>query len=128
VVQAIQEGEFCVEAEQRLLGISHAEVGAMVALNWNFSDSLVDVIRDHHDPKPDAFLSSLINLCDLLVRSRIPTGPYDENLAFVLEESQAFHTVFHDLPEEALDVERITFSIDDELDHAITFVQLAFQD
>jgi len=62
------------------------------------------------------------------VRSRIPSGPYDETLAFVLEESQSFHTVFQDVPEESLDVERITFSIDDELEHAITFVQLAFQD
>ena len=128
VIEAIQAGEFCLEAEKRILGITHAEVGSLVAVHWNFSDTLVDVIRDHHDAPPGAFLPCLINLCDLLVRSRIPSGPYDETLAFVLEESQSFHTVFQDVPEESLDVERITFSIDDELEHAITFVQLAFQD
>lgn len=128
VVVAIQEGEFCVDAERRLLGLSHADVGSMVATHWNFSDSLVEVIRDHHSPKPGAFLSNLVNLCDLLVRSRVPNSPYDEDLAFILEESPVFHEVFGSIPEESLDVERITFSIDDELEHAITFVQLAFQD
>ena len=112
----------------RILGVTHAEVGSLVATHWNFSDTLVEVIRDHHTPKPGAFLSNLVNLSDLLVRSRIPFSPYDETLAFVLEESPVFREVFKGIPEEDLDIERITFSIDDELEHAITFVQLAFQD
>jgi putative nucleotidyltransferase with HDIG domain len=128
VIAAIQAGEFCVEAERRILGLDHAEIGAQVAIHWNFSETLVEVIRDHHAPKPGAFLSNLVAMCDLLVRSRIPHSPFDETLAFVLEESLVFQTVFQDVPEDALDVERITFSIDDELEHAITFVQLAFQD
>jgi putative nucleotidyltransferase with HDIG domain len=128
VVAAIQAGEFCVEAEDRILGMTHAEVGSLVATHWNFSDTLVEVIRDHHAPKPGVFLSNLANLCDLLVRSRIPFSPYDETLAFVLEESPVFREVFKGIPEEDLDIERITFSIDDELEHAINFVQLAFQD
>lgn len=128
VVAAIQAGEFCVEAESRILGMTHAEVGSLVATHWNFSDTLVEVIRDHHTPKPGAFLSNLMSLSDLLVRSRIPYSPYDETLAFILEESPVFREVFKGIPEEDLDIERITFSIDDELEHAIAFVQLAFQD
>jgi len=128
VVAAIEQGESGVEAEQRLLGITHAEVGAIVATQWNFSESMVNVIQDHHHPSPAKFLPALVHLCDLLVRTRIPSGPYDENLSFVLEESPAFGTVFGNLADEDLDLERLTFSIDDELDHAITFVKLAFQD
>ena len=126
VVEAIEAGESCLEAEIRLLGISHAEVGALVAVNWGFPEELVEAIRDHHEAEPTVFLASLIQLSDLLVRTRIPNGPADETLAFVLETHPAFHVVFG--AGEQLDAERLTFSIDDELEHAITLVQLAFQD
>lgn len=128
VVEAIAAGEFCVDAEKRLLGVTHADVGAMLAVNWGYADLLVEVIRDHHEPPAGSFLPNLIYLCDLLVRSRLPNGPADERLAFAMEELPAFQAVFGKLAGDDLDVERLTFSIDDELDHAIAFVQLAFQD
>jgi len=128
VVAAVREGRIGYEVEAELLGFTHAEVGAMVAVNWNFSELLVEVIRDHHAPKAGVFLSNLINLCDLLVRARLPNSPADETLAFSLEELSAFREVFGGIPPETLDIERITFSIDDELEHAISFVKLAFQD
>jgi len=128
VVAAIQAGRVGYEAEAELLGLTHADVGAMVAVDWNFPDMLVEVIRDHHSPQPGAFLTNLIHLCDLLVRARIPNSPADELLAFSLEELPPFHEVFSNIPAEQLDLERITFSIDDELEHAIAFVKLAFQD
>lgn len=126
VVQAIDAGESCLDAETRLLGITHAEVGAMVAVNWGFPEEMVEAIRDHHAEQPTEFLASLLQLADLLVRTRIPNGPGDETLAFVLEAHPAFHVVFG--AAEELDTERLTFSIDDELEHAVTFVKLAFQD
>jgi HD-like signal output (HDOD) protein len=128
VVAAIQAGLVGYEVEAEMLGLTHADVGAMVAVNWSFADMLVEVIRDHHSPKPGAFLPNLINLCDLLVRARIPNSPADETLLFSLEELPAFKEVFSSISPENLDIERITFSIDDELEHAITFVKLAFQD
>lgn len=128
VVQAMRDGEHLVEAERRLLGLTHAEVGAVVAESWHFPDPLVAVLREHHDPPAGAFLSHLIHLCDLLVRTRIPNGPADETLALVLEELPSFQVVFRPAANPDLDLERLTFSIDDELEHAVTFVQLAFQD
>ena len=126
VVKAQEAGLSCLDAETQLLGINHAEVGALVAINWNFPEEMVAAIRDHHDPQPQAFLASLIQLSDLLVRTRIPNGPADEVLAFVLEEQPAFRSVFGETKD--LDMELLTFSIDDELEHAVTFVKLAFQD
>ena len=128
VVAALAAGGSCLEAEQDLLGITHAEVGSMVALNWGFPDELVAAIRDHHAPAPTDFLTCLIQLADLLVRTRIPNGPADENLALVLEEQPSFIGVFGQPGANDVDVERLTFSIDDELDHAVSFVKLAFQD
>ena len=126
VVQAQDAGQSCLDAERDLLGLTHAEVGAMVAVNWGFPEELVEAIQEHHDDHPKGFLGNLIQLSDLLVRTRIPNGPSDETLAFVLEEQAAFHAVFGKA--EDLDTERLTFNIDDELDHAVAFVNLAFQD
>lgn len=126
VVEAFRAGEYLVDAEQRLLGITHAEVGAMVAQNWSFPEDFVEAIRDHHFPPKGVYLPNLLHLSDLLVRTRIPNGPADEALVVVLEEIPAFHEIF--IPDVDFDLERLTFSIDDELEHAVTFVQLAFQD
>ena len=40
----------CIEAESRILGISHASLGGFIAENWNLPRSIVDGILYHHDP------------------------------------------------------------------------------
>jgi putative nucleotidyltransferase with HDIG domain len=127
VVQAIQDGKHAVDAENELIGITHAQVGAELAEQWNFPETLRDTILRHHNPEPGHFLSNLIHLSDLMVRTRIPSSPADDCLSFVLEDLPAFTTVFAS-QKEPIDLERFTFGIDDELDHAVAFVQLAYQD
>lgn len=127
VVAAIQAGRHAVDAERDLLGITHAEVGAELAGQWNFPDSLRETILGHHAPPPGHFLANLVHLSDLMVRTRIPNGPADEAMSFVLEELPAYQVLFA-AQKEPLDVERFTFGIDDELDHAVTFVNLAYQE
>ena len=39
------------QAEERVLGFSHTEIGAMVAEKWNLPKHLVDSIRWHHAPE-----------------------------------------------------------------------------
>jgi putative nucleotidyltransferase with HDIG domain len=36
------------EAEKKVLGIDHAELGAMIAKTWKFSPKMVKIIRHHH--------------------------------------------------------------------------------
>ena len=127
VVAAFQAGQPIIEAETAILGVTHADAGGMLAADWNFPDTLAQAIRNHHGPDSGTFLDSLINLSDLLVRSRIPNGPSDETLAFVLEDLPAFRTVFASAKAD-MDLELLTFGIDDELDHAVAFVNLAYQD
>lgn len=38
------------EAEKKVLGIDHAELGAMIAKIWKFSPKMVKIIRHHHLP------------------------------------------------------------------------------
>ena len=128
VVEAVAAGAVCLDAERSILGITHAEVGAMVATQWNFPEPLARAICDHHDPLCEDFLASLLQLSDLLVRTRIPNGPADDNLSFVLGDEPAFRRIFAGAAGADLDEERLTFGIDDELDHAITLVKLIFQE
>ena len=127
VLQRVAEGAFFVDAEREVFGMDHTEAGSLLAADWSFPAAIVDVIRDHHEPKTDDFLSNLIHLADLLVRTRIPMGPADERLMISLDDLPAFKAVLAGALHKDLDVERMTFSIDDEVDHALAFVQVAFQ-
>ena len=40
----------CIEAESRVLGISHASLGGYIAENWNLPRSILDGILYHHEP------------------------------------------------------------------------------
>ncbi|MDX1709034.1 MAG: HDOD domain-containing protein [Desulfobacterales bacterium] len=64
------------EIERQLLGIDHTEVGAELALNWSFPESLVEVVRHHHYPEnatQHAALVHIVYLADLLM-SRFHSG------------------------------------------------------
>jgi len=45
------------EAERAVLGIDHAEVGGLIARQWNFAPAIVDAIREHHAPPATAELT-----------------------------------------------------------------------
>ncbi len=127
VVQRVAAGAHYLDAERAVLGLDHPEAGALLAASWSFPQPIVDVIRDHHQPKDGEFLPSLVHLSDLLVRTRVPMGPADQHLMVALGDSPAFHSVMAGALEKDLDIERLTFSIDDEVDHALAFVEVAFQ-
>ncbi len=48
---AYEEKTSFEQAEQKVLGIDHAEVGALLLEQWNLPESLVDVVRWHHQPE-----------------------------------------------------------------------------
>ncbi len=46
------DGEMTLaQAEQQVLGVDHAEIGALLAENWTLPMELVDCIRYHHQPE-----------------------------------------------------------------------------
>ena len=44
-------------------GYNHAEIGAKIAEKWNFSDSLIDAIRHHHEPAASKPENRLVVFC-----------------------------------------------------------------
>jgi len=59
------------EAETKILGFNHSEIGSTMAQKWNFPEVLVDVIKYHHIPESamelgckDIKLVSIIHVAD----------------------------------------------------------------
>jgi len=48
------QGHSFMEAEKAVLGIDHAQLGALVARAWNFSPTIIDIIENHHRPLESA--------------------------------------------------------------------------
>lgn len=79
VLETAQEEHIYIGvAEQRVLGVTHAEVGSWLVEKWNLPRQLVDSVAYHHAPrrlKRNAELPSLIHLADYLCRrERIGDG------------------------------------------------------
>lgn len=57
------------EAEKVVIGIDHAELGAMTAEMWRFSPKMVDIIKHHHQPANATLAKQealVVHLSDLL--------------------------------------------------------------
>jgi len=71
VTLANETGISSVEAENRVLGVDHAEIGAWLAERWLLPPSIVESIRYHHQPSlaPEfATLTGVVRLADLFAK------------------------------------------------------------
>jgi putative nucleotidyltransferase with HDIG domain len=68
------------EAERAVLGIDHAEVGGLIARQWNFAPAIVDAIREHHAPQADAglTLTGIAHVADAIAHALGLAGDADE--------------------------------------------------
>ncbi len=63
-------------AEQEILGITHTQIGFLLAKRWNFPASLVHAIQYHHEPERETDYSELthiLHVSDLII-SRFHPG------------------------------------------------------
>ena len=65
---AFDEAVSFEKVERRLLGIDHAEAGAVLLQNWNCPERIVEVARWHHQPEgcPGNPMVPLVHLADAL--------------------------------------------------------------
>jgi putative nucleotidyltransferase with HDIG domain len=67
----VEQGATFQEAEREVLGMEHAELGALIAEKWAFPTPLVNMIRYHHQPEAaeaDSDVCSLVHLADALAQ------------------------------------------------------------
>jgi putative nucleotidyltransferase with HDIG domain len=89
-----------LRSEQLRLGTDHAEVGAALAERWQFPDTLVAAIRDHHSARCGT--AAVVRLADTLchyAESRLVAVDELVALAEALGiERQALGSLMYDLP------------------------------
>ncbi len=113
------------EAENRILGTDHTEIGAWLAERWGLPDFLVNTIRFHHHvlqaPTNDAEIA-LVHLADIFCKSadigfggdRVKTAIVDDPAWTVLQSRKPNMA--------SLDLERFTFDIETEIENAHEFL------
>ncbi len=83
-----EEGVDWEEAEHRVVGIPHAEVGAILLERWGFPAALVESVRTHHHPSTatlDPTLARISHVADALTMT-VGMGLGADGLAYVLDE------------------------------------------
>lgn len=73
-------------AELAVLGIDHAEVGGLMARQWNFAPVIVDAIQRHHCPPADdeVTLTGLAHVADAIAHGLGLAGSIDEAVPALL--------------------------------------------
>jgi putative nucleotidyltransferase with HDIG domain len=70
--------EMFFQTEKRLLGVDHAELGALMIEKWNLPENFIEPIRHHHNPK-DAkegrHLTNILHIADII--SKLSIANYD---------------------------------------------------
>ncbi|MBD3315578.1 MAG: HDOD domain-containing protein, partial [Chitinivibrionales bacterium] len=69
---AHDEGRLLYDAEKKLFGDTHQEIGGILAESWNLPQSLQDAVKFHHVPSParDHFtITAIVHTADIMVRS-----------------------------------------------------------
>jgi len=113
-----------IEAERKVLGATHAQVGRWMALKWNFPDNLLEPIAFHHSPqsaKTSPELASMVHLSDILVKT-MGIGSGGDNTVPALDPA-----AWRLLQLEKKDLENIMEELKNSIDKASAFLALAQQ-
>jgi len=76
-----EEGYSFIEAEKKVIGIDHAELGGKIAERWNFPKDIVDALSYHHRPdlmeQNNNVIAWLVYLADQVCMLLGITGGFD---------------------------------------------------
>jgi putative nucleotidyltransferase with HDIG domain len=131
IALAIERHIPLVEAEQTVLGVTHTEVGRVLAKKWHMPSDLIQVIAWHHDVEratEQRSLVALVALSDLLCRmSGIGYG-YPEDRQVDFREEPAFQVLLGTCPDvQKVDWERFTFEMEAYLAEVQRLVNLVYR-
>jgi len=114
-----------IEAEEEVLGTTHAEIGSWLAEEWKLPLSLVETISFHHQPQKAVLnptLTSLIRLSDLFCKAK-GIGFSGDTQGISISDRIAWKTLKAAKPQLGeLDMERFVFDLDTEIERAREFL------
>jgi len=101
-----------VEAEHKVLGIDHAELGGKITNQWNFPENIVAAVRYHHTPSLTSGEHEIVHLtylCDLVAMITGIGGGAD-GLSY-----HAYQDVIKQYNLNENDIERFIVDLDDRI-------------
>ena len=118
------------EAELRLLQITHAETGKLVAERWRLPAEMVSVVACHHDPGDATAhrdLVSLTSLSDILCRMNGLGHGSVEDREVDFEQEPGFAILLEEHPQlRNFDWARFTFEMEDYMEEVHRLVNLMY--
>jgi len=94
------QGLSFAEAEKKVLGFDHQDIGSKVAEKWNFNEKIVEAIRCHHRPdraRKDPELTAIVHVADFVCLS-LGLGIGSDGMLYPLKK-EALHVLKLDEPE-----------------------------
>ncbi len=75
-------GRWSLEMEIEVIGMDHAEAGALFLRHWNIPDAVIEIVANHHLPENSKIYpaqTGVVRVSSLLVQHRFEFGlPYDK--------------------------------------------------
>jgi putative nucleotidyltransferase with HDIG domain len=119
------------EAEAKILGVTHAESGRVLAEHWNFTADLVEVIACHHqvgEGRDHKALLGLVSLSDILCRMEAMGHGYTENRQVNLQEEPGFTLLINECSSlQNFDWARLTFELEGYVDEVKQLVSQLYR-
>jgi HD-like signal output (HDOD) protein len=96
-----------IDAERRVLDVTHADIGYWAATAWYLDDTLAGTIRDHHGPSGNKN-ADIVNLAYVLTQIKGIGSPGDPMLTMLIPgimetlklDQERLEIIFRDLDEE----------------------------
>jgi putative nucleotidyltransferase with HDIG domain len=110
-----------LESEREVIGITHDEIGAIIARRWNLPANLQSVVQNHHSPAPEKdfySMTSIVHVADILTRAMEIGNGGDEKMPLIIEST------WRDLGLEHIPLEPLLEGIEEEFDRATIFMQI----
>ena len=127
---SLQENIPMVEAEERILGVGHTQLGAWLSSVWNLPPNLVDAIVYHHDPmgsKDYRTLCALIHLADAFCKI-VGIGFSGDEAETSFVDNPAWSILKTVNPQiQEIDIEQFVLELENSVERAREFVRIANQ-
>lgn len=119
----VHENVACDEAEEKVLGVNHADIGEFLAQKWQFKSAVVGAIRDHHKILPAAGASvseqslqaAVVRIANMFARAAGLCFSWDKYVIDIVGDPS--WEILKNHAGGQVDVERLTFEIQDEAEH-----------
>lgn len=116
ILKQLNENVIDIDAETGVLGVNHADIGEFLAEKWKFKNIITAAIRDHHKKlKSPSVHVAVVRISNLFSKAAGLCFPWDKRV-FDIVGDPAWEVLKKHTRRE-VDVERLTFEIQDESDN-----------